>query len=49
MHIAFIAATCPGSVVGDILGGFDWGKMVVYPGRLAGRLGTLGARFCPRT
>jgi short-subunit dehydrogenase len=38
----------PGSVVGDILRGFERGKKVVYPGKLANRLGTWGARFLPR-
>lgn len=38
----------PTPVVRDILRGFDQGKRVVYPGTLANRLGTWGARFLPR-
>jgi short-subunit dehydrogenase len=38
----------PGPVVRDILRGFELGKRVVYPGKLANRLGTWGARFLPR-
>jgi short-subunit dehydrogenase len=38
----------PTPVVRDILRGFEQGKRVVYPGRLANRLGTWGARFLPR-
>ena len=38
----------PGPVVSDILRGFERGKKVVYPGKLANRLSTLGARFLPR-
>jgi short-subunit dehydrogenase len=38
----------PGPVVADILRGFELGKRVVYPGKLANRLGTWGARFLPR-
>lgn len=37
-----------GPVVGEILRGFARGKKVVYPGKLTGRLSTLGARFLPR-
>ena len=37
-----------GPVVSDILRGFEQGKKVVYPGKLANRLSTLGARFLPR-
>ena len=38
----------PGSVVLDILRGFDQGKNVVYPGKVTNRLSTWGARFLPR-
>jgi uncharacterized protein len=38
----------PGPVVSNILRGFEQGKKVVYPGNLADRLSTLGARFLPR-
>lgn len=38
----------PTPVVRDILRGFERGKRVVYPGKLANRLGTWGARFLPR-
>jgi uncharacterized protein len=38
----------PGPVVSEILRGFDRGKRVVYPGKLANRLGTWGARLLPR-
>lgn len=38
----------PGPVVRDILRGFEKGKRVVYPGKLANRLGTWGSRFLPR-
>jgi short-subunit dehydrogenase len=38
----------PGPVVQEILRGFERGKRVVYPGKLANRLGTWGARFLPR-
>ncbi len=38
----------PGPVVSDILRGFEQGKRVIYPGKLANRLNTLGARFLPR-
>jgi short-subunit dehydrogenase len=38
----------PVPVVNDILRGFELGKKVVYPGKLANRLGTWGARFLPR-
>jgi uncharacterized protein len=38
----------PGPVVSDILRGFGRGKRVVYPGNLANRLSTWGARFMPR-
>ena len=38
----------PGPVVTDILRGFERGKKVVYPGKLAVRLTPLGARFLPR-
>jgi uncharacterized protein len=35
----------PGSVVSEILRVFERGKRVVYPGKLANRLSTWGARF----
>lgn len=38
----------PDPVVSDILRGFEKGKTIVYPGRLANRLGTWGARLLPR-
>jgi short-subunit dehydrogenase len=38
----------PGPVVNDILRGFERGKKVVYPGRIANRLSTWGARFLSR-
>ena len=38
----------PTRVVCDILHGFERGKKVVYPGKLASRLSTWGARFLPR-
>jgi short-subunit dehydrogenase len=38
----------PAPVVRDILRGFEQRKRVVYPGKLANRLGTWGARFLPR-
>lgn len=38
----------PGQVVSDILLGFEEGKRVVYPGKLANRLSTWGARLLPR-
>jgi short-subunit dehydrogenase len=38
----------PAPVVRDILRGFEQSKRVVYPGKLANRLGTWGARFLPR-
>lgn len=38
----------PETVVRDILHGFERGKRVVYPGRLANRLSTWGARLLPR-
>ncbi|WP_353069909.1 SDR family oxidoreductase [Tunturibacter empetritectus] len=38
----------PTPVVRDILRGFERGERVVYPGKLANRLGTWGARFLPR-
>ena len=38
----------PDLVVREILRGFERGKRVVYPGKLANRLGTWGARFMPR-
>jgi short-subunit dehydrogenase len=38
----------PGPVVSEILRGFERGKRVVYPGKLANRIGTWGARFMPR-
>ena len=38
----------PGTVVSDILRGFDRGKNVVYPG-LPAHLSTLGARLLPRS
>jgi short-subunit dehydrogenase len=38
----------PGPVVREILRGFELGKRVVYPGKLANRVGTWGARFLPR-
>jgi short-subunit dehydrogenase len=38
----------PGPVVSEILRGFERGKRVVYPGKLANRLGTWGARLMPR-
>jgi short-subunit dehydrogenase len=38
----------PVPVVDDILRGFERGKKVVYPGRLAVYLSTLGAKFLPR-
>jgi len=38
----------PGSVVSEILRGFERGKRVVYPGKLTNRLSTWGARFMPR-
>lgn len=37
-----------GPVVSDILHAFERGKRVVYPGKLANRLSTWGARFMPR-
>lgn len=39
----------PGPVVREILRGFERGKRVVYPGKLANRTGTWGARFLPRS
>jgi short-subunit dehydrogenase len=39
----------PGSVVVDILRGFELGKRVVYPGKLGNRLSTWGARLLPRS
>jgi short-subunit dehydrogenase len=38
----------PDLVVRDILRGFEQGKRVVYPGRLANRVSTWGARLLPR-
>ena len=38
----------PGPVVSEILRGFERGKKVVYPGKLANRMSTWGARFLPR-
>ena len=38
----------PTPVVLDILRGYNRRKRVVYPGKLANRLGTWGARFLPR-
>lgn len=38
----------PEPVVRDILRAFERGKRVVYPGKLANRLSTWGARFLPR-
>ena len=38
----------PGPVASEILRGFERGKRVVYPGKLANRLSTWGARFLPR-
>lgn len=38
----------PVPVVDEILHGFERGKKLVYPGKLAVRLNTLGARFLPR-
>ena len=38
----------PTRVVCDILHGFERGKKVGYPGKLASRLSTWGARFLPR-
>jgi short-subunit dehydrogenase len=38
----------PGPVVSEILRGFERGKRVVYPGKLANRISTWGARFMPR-
>ena len=38
----------PAPVVRDILRGFEQGRRVVYPGKLANRLGTWGARFLSR-
>ena len=38
----------PAPVVRDILRAFEQRKRVVYPGKLANRLGTWGARFLPR-
>ncbi len=38
----------PTPVVLDILRGYNRGKRVVYPGKLANRLGTWGSRFLPR-
>jgi short-subunit dehydrogenase len=38
----------PGPVVSDILRGFERGRRVVYPGKLANRISTWGARFMPR-
>jgi len=38
----------PGPVVSEILRGFERGKKVVYPGKLANRISTWGARFLPR-
>jgi short-subunit dehydrogenase len=38
----------PGPVVSDILRGFEQGKRVIYPGKWANRLSTLGARFLSR-
>lgn len=38
----------PGPVVSEILRGFERGKKVVYPGKLAVRFSTLGARIMPR-
>ena len=38
----------PAPVVRAILRDFEQRKRVVYPGKLANRLGTWGARFLPR-
>ncbi len=38
----------PGPVVSDILRGFERGRKIVYPGKLAVRLSPLGARLLPR-
>jgi hypothetical protein len=38
----------PAPIVNEILRAFDKGKMVVIPGKLLVRLGTLGARLLPR-
>jgi len=38
----------PNRVVAEILQAFERGKRVVYPGKMANRLGTWGARFLTR-